>query len=190
MKIHILGPSGSGTSTLGETISKKYNFPWFDSDNFFWEQTDPPFLKKRIKKDRVQFLKRELNKNDSWVLSGSIIGWGDFIKKRLDLVIYLYIEPAIRIHRLIDRERVRYGNRIDPGNDMYKIHIEFIEWARNYERDNMNMRSRKSENEWMKDLKCKIIKIEEEMSLQKEMEIVSKEIDLLLIKKRQKIIKI
>ncbi len=181
MKIHILGPSGSGTSTLGETISTKYNSPWFDSDNFFWEKTDPPFLKKRTKEDRVKLLEKELNKTDSWVLSGSVIGWGDFIKEKLDLVIYLYIEPETRIKRLINRERVIYGNRIDPGNDMYQIHIDFIEWALSYETDNMNTRSRKSEKEWMKDLKCKIIKIEEEISLQKEMEIVSKEIDLLFI---------
>ncbi len=180
MKIHILGPSGSGTSTLGEKVSIKYNFPWFDSDNFFWEKTEPPFLRKRTREKREKLLKREFNKNNSWILSGSVIGWGDFIKDKLDLVIYLYIEPNVRIQRLIDRERVIYGNRIDPGNDMYQIHIDFIEWARRYETDNMNMRSRKSDNEWMKDLKCKIIKIEEEMTLQKEMEIVSKEVELFL----------
>jgi adenylate kinase family enzyme len=35
MKIHLLGPSGSGTSTLGKMIADKFNFAWFDADNFY-----------------------------------------------------------------------------------------------------------------------------------------------------------
>ncbi len=182
MKIHILGPSGSGTTTLGKLIAVKYGFLWYDSDNFFWEKTDPPFTKKRIREERIQLLEKELNATDSWVLSGSVIGWGDFVKDKLDLAIYLYAESAVRIKRLIERERSIYGNRIDPGNDMFEIHISFLEWAKNYETGNMNMRSRINENDWMKDLSCKIIRIEDVMPLKRVIEIVSKEIDLSLLK--------
>ena len=47
----------------------------------------------------------------------------------------------------------------------------------------MNMRSRISENDWMKDLSCKIIRMEDVIPLQRVIEIVSKEIDLSLLKK-------
>jgi adenylate kinase family enzyme len=48
MFIHLLGPSGSGTSILGKAISQRLNIPWFDSDDIFWIKTDPPYTKKRI----------------------------------------------------------------------------------------------------------------------------------------------
>ena len=35
MKIHLLGSSGSGTSTIGKILAKKLNIHFFESDDFF-----------------------------------------------------------------------------------------------------------------------------------------------------------
>jgi adenylate kinase family enzyme len=172
MKIHILCPSGSGTSTLGQTFAQKHNIKWFDSDKFFWEDTDPPFSKKRAKEDRIKKLQEAIANEESWILSGSIMGWGDFIKEQLDIAIYLYINKEKRIKRLLDREREHFGKRIEYGNDMYENHKSFIEWASSYEDGSMDIRSRESEEYWMKDLKCKIVRIEEEKSVEEEIKIV------------------
>jgi adenylate kinase family enzyme len=177
MKIHLLGPSGSGTSTLGKLIAEKYNIPWFDSDNIFWIKTDPPFIVKREKDERINILKEIFAKNKSLVLSGSAIEWGDFIREYLDIIIYKYIEQGIRIERLKRREKERYGNRIDEGNDMYKTYLEFIEWAKKYETGGMEMRSRTSELYWIKDVKGKIIILEENKTPEEELKIVSKIIE-------------
>ena len=67
-------------------------------------------------------------------------------------MIYKYVEQDIRIERLLKREKQRYGNRIESGNDMYQIHKDFVEWAKRYETGEMDMRSRKSELEWMKEI--------------------------------------
>ena len=177
MKIHLLGPSCSGTSTLGKLIADKYNIPWIDSDSIFWIKTNPPFTTKRDKNERTKMLKDYFNKNDSLVLSGSALEWGDFIKDHLDLIILKYVDQENRIKRLMAREIERYGNRIDPGNDMYEIHKEFIEWNKKYETGGMEMRSRKSELTWISDAKCKILKLENNDLPEEELKIASMEID-------------
>ena len=180
MKIHLLGPSCSGTSTLGKLIAEKYNIPWFDTDNIFWIKTNPPFTAKRERNERIKLLEDIFGKNNSLVLSGSAIKWGDFIKDYFDIIIYKYVEQEIRIKRLLEREKNRYGNRIDLGNDMYEIHKEFVEWNKKYETGGMEMRSRKSELSWISDIKCKIIKFEENEPPEEELKIVSKEIDKII----------
>ena len=177
MKIHLLGPSCSGTSTLGKLIAEKYNIPWFDTDEIFWIKTNPPFTTKREKNERIKLLGEIFQKNNSLVLSGSAMDWGDFIKNYLDIIIYKYVEQETRIKRLIAREVKRYGNRIDPGNDMYEIHKEFVEWNKKYETGGMEMRSRKSELYWINDVNCKIIKLEKNKTPEEELKIVSEEID-------------
>ncbi len=56
MKIHLLGPSCSGTTTLGKLIAKEYKIPWYDTDDIFWIKTDPPFTQKRELNERIEIL--------------------------------------------------------------------------------------------------------------------------------------
>jgi adenylate kinase family enzyme len=177
MKIHLLGPSCSGTSTLGKLIAEKYKIPWYDTDDIFWIKSDPPFTQKREKDQRIKLLIEIFEKNNSLVLSGSAMKWGDFIKDHLDIIIYKYVEQEIRIKRLVEREKNRYGNRIEPENDMYEIHKEFVEWNKKYETGDMEMRSRQSELAWLNEAKCKIIKLEEDKAPEEELKIVSEEIN-------------
>ena len=41
--IHIYGASGSGTSTIGKYISD-----FMDTDDYFWQATNPPYTIKEI----------------------------------------------------------------------------------------------------------------------------------------------
>ncbi len=60
---------------------------------------------------------------------------------------------------------------------MYQIHKEFVEWAKKYETGGMEMRSKKSELEWIKDIKCKIIMLEGNKPPEDELKIVLKTIE-------------
>src|SRR5438128_874343 len=42
-RLHILGASGSGTTTLGRALAEGLQCPHFDTDDYFWLPTDPPF---------------------------------------------------------------------------------------------------------------------------------------------------
>jgi hypothetical protein len=53
--------------------------------------------------------------------------------------------------------KMKFGERISPGGDMYIHHIEFIEWARKYDTGSVDMRSKAKHDEWQKLLQCKQI---------------------------------
>jgi len=66
------------------------------------------------------------------------------------LAIFIYTSADIRKERLKKREYERFGKRIREGGDMYGEHIKFIEWAMAYDAGDINMRSLKSHEEWLK----------------------------------------
>ena len=43
--IYIYGASGSGTSTLGKYIRDKLGYFFMDTDDYFWQPTNPPYTK-------------------------------------------------------------------------------------------------------------------------------------------------
>ena len=176
MRIHLLGPSGSGTSTLGKKIAEILNIPWFDSDDLFWIKTNPPFSIIRDREERIKLLQEILENNKSWVISGSILKWGDFLRDSFDLVIYKYVEKEVRLERLIKREKIKYGTRIDVGKDMYETHSKFIKWAMDYDDGDIKMRSKISETEWIKEIKCPVLKLEKNECIENEIKYVMEEI--------------
>jgi adenylate kinase family enzyme len=47
MRLHIFGASGTGTTTLGQALGSTLGVPYFDSDDYFWERSIPPFTVRR-----------------------------------------------------------------------------------------------------------------------------------------------
>lgn len=133
MKINIIGASGTGKTTLAKAVAAKFQFPHFDSDDYYHFQTDPPFQKQRSPEDRLNLLMSDLNKNPSWVLSGGAGVWNPAPPVDYSLVVFLYLSPDIRLERLRQRELQLYGKRILIGGDMEVDHKEFMRWTAGYD---------------------------------------------------------
>jgi adenylate kinase family enzyme len=128
-RIHLVGASGSGTTTLGRALAQQLGYPHFDTDTYFWVSTDPPFQKIRPAEERHALLAPDLE-GAAWVLSGSLCGWGDVYIPRFDLVVFCAVPPDVRLERLKARERERYGaGSIAPGGRLRDRHEAFIAWA-------------------------------------------------------------
>jgi adenylate kinase family enzyme len=175
-KIHIIGASGSGTTTLGKALSQDLNYQHFDTDDFLWQPTRPPYQKKRSVEKREEILSKTLAKHDQWILTGSMVGGGQPIIGVFDLVIYLWIPQDIRISRLRKREKSKYGKAIDIGGNMYQTHLDFIEWASEYDSGDETMRSRKYHEVWLSNLSCKVIRLEGAYSLEENIQAVKRAI--------------
>lgn len=169
-RIHILGASGSGTTTLGRVLSEKLNYVHLDTDDYFWQPTNPPFQEKRIFEERQEILKRDLIKYNNWILSGSLCGWGDIFIPYFSLVIYLWIPQELRINRLIEREKKRYGEKIELNGVMHRQYKEFIDWASQYDDGDLNIRSKKLHEKWLNELPCKVLKMEGLLELEDKLE--------------------
>lgn len=152
-RIHILGASGSGTTTLGRALAARLGYDFFDTDAFYWEPSEPPFSRKREVAARLALLEPALDRSPRWVLSGSLCSWGDSLLPRFEQVVFLSLNDAVRLARLLERERVRYtGARIAPGGDRYEQHTAFMAWASLYESGDARGRSRWMHEAWLKRL--------------------------------------
>ena len=102
MRVHIVGASGSGTTTLGRALAGRLGFTHLDTDDFYWLPGDPPFQHVRERGARQALLGAALAREPGWVLSGSLCGWGDGFIPLFDLVVFLWIPPEVRMARLRD----------------------------------------------------------------------------------------
>lgn len=159
--IHIFGAAGSGTTTLASALSAKHGHRHFDTDDFFWVPTDPPYQQARPRSERRTLLTREIVGADSWVLSGSLCGWGDCFLSRFELVVFLLVPTEERLARLRAREVMRYGHEaIAAGGSLHKTHVEFLDWAQRYDDGELNMRSRALHEWWIQRLPLPVLRLD------------------------------
>ncbi|MCG8527270.1 MAG: AAA family ATPase [Opitutales bacterium] len=176
MRVHILGPSGSGTTTLGEGLSKHFSIPHLDTDQFYWKKSEIPFTEKHTPKDRLTEIHKTIEEHDSWVLSGSLVSWGDPLIPLFTHVIFLYVPWEIRKERLLKREYLRYGaEALKKGGKMHEVHTEFLAWCERYDTAGTEQRSRYKHEEWLSELPSSIkqIYIEENIGQKELLERVS-----------------
>lgn len=165
-RIHIFGASGSGTTTLGQALSKTLGVPFFDADDYYWENVDPPFTVKRSVDRRLELLESDLQDNGRWILSGSLSKWGSALIPKFTLAVLLRLETEKRIARLRQRESRRFGSRIEPGGDMHETHTDFIEWARSYDEAGIAVRSLNQHLSWLRFLTCPVLILSTEVPVE------------------------
>lgn len=155
--IHIFGASGSGTTTLGKKICDELGYYHMDTDNYYWMPTEPRYTQKRPPEERVRLMLQDIQAHENVVISGSLTDWGDILIPHFTLAVRIVIDPAVRIARLTQRERERYGSRIDPDGDRRQQYLEFVEWAKSYDTGGPKIRSKAKHDEWQKLLQCKLL---------------------------------
>lgn len=161
LRLHILGASGSGTTTLGHLLARHLNLCHLDTDDFFWEPSEPPYTTKRDPSQRLALLHRAFAGHDRWVLSGSLCGWGDPLIPLFGAVIFLTVPAETRLERTCRRERERYGAELEEGGRMYQKHREFMAWSAGYDDPMPSVgRSRLGQETWLAGLPCPVIRIE------------------------------
>lgn len=175
--IHIYGASGSGTSTLGRKISEELGYRFMDTDDYFWLPTNPKYTTKRCKEERLALMKQDISEAEHVVISGSLVDWGDELIPLFTLAIRLVTDTETRIARLKEREAREFGNRILPGGDMYENHMEFLEWAGEYDTGGVDMRSKAKHDVWQKLLHCRQIVLDGAEDLEKNLRKVQAALD-------------
>lgn len=166
MKIHLFGAAGAGVTTLGAALSEALGVPYFDSDTYFWEPTDPPFTTRRPAAERDARLAQDLAAHPPWILGGSLVSWGEHWLAAFDLVVFLWLPPALRLERLRRREAARYGAALlaDP-NQAARTHA-FLAWAAGYD-DNTAGGSRTLANHtaWLSRFACPVLELRGDLTV-------------------------
>ena len=157
LKVHIVGASGSGTTTLARALAPSLAATALDSDDYFWLPTQPPFTDRRDRALRHQLVMADLEQHPRAILSGAIIGWGDDLEHAFDLVVFLSLPHDLRVSRLRDRELARYGQINEP----------FIAWAAGYDDDppSSSTRNRRRQHEWLSERRCPVLRLEGDLTV-------------------------
>jgi adenylate kinase family enzyme len=158
-RIHIFGASGGGVSTLGRALAQRIDARYFESDDIYWQATDPPYRTARVVDERQRLL-RDAIAHERWIIAGSLCGWGDLIIPHIDVAVFVTTPTSLRLERLRQRERQRFGKRIERGGDMHDEHKAFIEWAARYDDGTSDMRSRPMHEAWIARLPCQVIRLD------------------------------
>lgn len=156
MRILITGAAGSGTTTLGRALAERLVSALFDTDDYFWQPTEPPYQQQRTLEERRALLAVDLAACQRAVISGSLSDYGEEIEHSLSLVVFLLLDTEIRVRRLMERETRRFG-KADP---------EFIEWAGQYEEGRLEGRSRARQEAWLAQRRCPVLRLEGDLSIQ------------------------
>lgn len=156
-RVHIFGASGSGSTTLGRALAISLGIMHIDVDDHYWKQTDPPFREKNVPSDRVRSIKETIGSEEQWVLTGSLVSWGERLVSECTLGVFLHLDSSERMSRLRQREHQRHGDRIAPNGDMYESHLEFMQWAQAYDVATSGIRCRQVHVDWMAGLSFPVV---------------------------------
>ncbi len=127
-RLHVMGASGAGTTTLGGALASRLAIPHHDTDDYFWLPTDPPYRELRPPADRLALMEQLFLPRRAWVLSGSVEGWGAAVEPSFDLVIFLEVPTELRLQRLRERETRRFGTAaVGPGGWRHEETEDFLD---------------------------------------------------------------
>jgi len=150
-----MGASGTGTTTLGRALGNDLSFRVFDTDDYYWLPSTPPFQRKQDPAIRLTKLRQDLEFASRAIISGSILNWGLELEDSLSLIVFLTVAADVRIERLKMRETRLYG-RAEP---------EFLAWAAQYDEGKMGGRSREKHEQWLSQRNCPVLRIEGDTSI-------------------------
>lgn len=159
-RIRILGAAGSGTSTLGAALARRFGVPHTDSDSLYWLPTDPPYTTVRPAEQRLALLLRTLPAAGRWVFSGATTEWAAPLEPHCDLVVFLRLDAGQRMARLRRREAARFGARIRPGGDMAGINAAFMAWAEAYDTTGSMRRGLRTHEAWLADQPAPVLRLD------------------------------
>ena len=146
-RLHVVGASGSGTTTLARALANHWSVPHADADDYFWVPTDPPYVEKRSESARLSLMREVFVPREAWVLSGSMVGWGEAVIDECDAIVFLTLDPEERLRRLEAREVLRRAGRaFDP-----EAWAAFLDWARGYDDPTFEGRSGVAHEKWLAD---------------------------------------
>ncbi|OEH93850.1 AAA family ATPase [Bacillus solimangrovi] len=132
MKIHIIGGSGSGKSTVAKQLSEKYSIPHYDLDAIFWDKNAEQYKIKAPVFIRDNKLK-EIVGQPSWIIEGVYFTWLDPSFALADKIFVLHTPLSVQEERIWSRYYQRKtGLLSSTKKETINSVNELIDWNKKY----------------------------------------------------------
>ncbi|OJW14941.1 adenylate kinase [Mucilaginibacter sp. 44-25] len=174
MKIHIMGASCAGSTTLGKALAQQLGWSYLDTDDYFWLPSTIPYTQKRDPSERKAMLLADFEATDNAIVGGSLVSWDDSWLTKFNLVVFLRIPHEIRMQRLDAREAERYGDHIFTDPVRVQLYKDFRDWAKGYDDNTTNGRNLNVHLQWLERFQCPVLKIEGDTTVAERMNRVLK----------------
>lgn len=165
--ILIFGANGSGKTTLARQLALELNYKSMDVEDYYFEKSDIPYSKPRKKDEVIQLMLSDIERYDTFVLSAVTGDFGEKIISMYRLAVFLSVPLDIRMMRIKNREKEKYGERVLLGGDMYEQNQRFLEFAKTRNLVDIDAFSGK--------LTCSVIRLNGEDDVFKNIEFIIKE---------------
>lgn len=143
-RIYVTGAPCAGVSTLGRQLARKLELPCIDIDD----------LHPASHALTIAGIVRK------WVLNGPAEGWADDILREADHVIFLITGTALRLARLIERDRALYGQAIEAGGRLRERHLADWTSALRYDDPTFAGTNRLRQERWLLQQSCPIHRLD------------------------------
>ena len=136
MRIHIIGPSGSGKSYLAERLAEKNSLPHYDLDDLQWDNAANDYGTKRQAQERAALLDQILQRED-WIIEGVYYAWCGQCFADADRIYVLEV-PRYQYRTRIIRRFIRRKLGLEQGKqESLKSLAALLRWADKYQKVNL-----------------------------------------------------
>ena len=130
IKVLIIGIVASGKTTLAKRLSNENNIQYYEIDSIVYDD----FNKRKRSNDEQQQIIKQINKNDSWIIEGTLRKNLYNLLDDATMIIYIDIPVGIRRRRIL----IRYlKQKIGLEKCNYKPTFEMLKmmylWTRDFE---------------------------------------------------------
>ena len=160
MGIIICGLNGTGKSTLGKVLAEKLHFHFIDIETLYFPITDSDnlYTSPRTREEVEKLLLHEVKTHESFILASVKGDYGEAVYSFFQYAILLEAPKEIRLQRVKNRSFQKFGNRMLLGGDLYEQEENFFNLVES--------RAENTVEEWVKLLKCPIIRIDGTRSIE------------------------
>lgn len=120
MGILVCGLNGAGKSTLGKQLAERLSYTFIDNEDLYFPKTDEryTFADPRSEEEVIRLLEEQITADDRFVFAAVKGSYGDKLLSLLDHVIVIDVPREIRLERVRNRSRQKFGDRMTGSGDL------------------------------------------------------------------------
>ena len=126
--ILIFGLNGAGKSTLGKALARAMHGHFIDHEDLVFPKTDPldPYAAPRSRDEVEQLLLREMEAHPNFIFASVKGNYSKRILARFQYAVLIDVPKEIRLQRVKQRSFETFGQRMQPGGDLYEQEERFF----------------------------------------------------------------